>query len=498
METNRNVYLSMEETMVRLDLNRPGVYRLVKHGKLTGQKFGRTLRFGPAEVDSCAEELTSSRNRLREVLVNWSDFFASRLDNGRSAVRGDDETEQKSCETVADLGERILRDAIAQGAGSVFFVPTLAGLRLLHRNGTTREITCFEDCLSGELIAWLKSLAGNAADVSPLNALPDAANPVGDPGGNMPSGLFRNAMFSRTWEGSVHRFRIQENTTLTGSYYRIDVPVDFEAMNLELPGCTPDQVTRLQNVFSQRPGLLLYSGTDTLACENDCMYLAHFWARLGNLVVCIGQRYGFQSERLLHLRYGGGAGNDFETVWQAALDLRPDVLVIDELADTARFRALLEAANQATGVLAPIRSVGRNDVLRKLHSFDFDSSTLSRTLLGGIERVDLRKLCRKCAGRRLLEADELNILKTEPGTEAGIPVGCASCRKGYDGRIAAYGIWSVDEKLMNWIAESKGTNPPPGPDEDRLYVPLRKAVLSREVTPEEALIHAAGACRNKN
>jgi len=487
METHPDEFLSMEETMTRLDLDRPDVYRLVKQGKLTGRKIGRTLRFGPEEVVSCAAELDSGRRLLREALDNWSCFFTSRLDSGRTGVSAENEPEPESCKTVAELGECILRDAVDHGAGSVYFIPTLAGMRLLHRDGTNQELACFEDCLSRELVAWLETLT---ADASGPGDDPDAAKPAGDPAGDLRSGLVRDAMFSRTWDGRILRFRFLEISTRPGPFYRIDVPVDFEATNLRVLGCTTDQVTLLQNVFSRRPGLLLYTGTDTTAFENDCMYLAHEWAMMGNLVVCVGRGFGFQSERLIHLRYSGGDGNTFDAVWQAALDLRPDILVVDELSDTARLRALLEAVNQAIGVFAPIRSLGRNDALRKLHSFEFDAAALSSALLGGIERVELRKLCGKCTGRRLLEADEAAIFRTEPGTEAGVPVGCASCRNGYVGRTAAYGLWSVDGRLMNWIADPDGSNPPPGPDEERLFLPLRKSVLSREVTPEEALMYA--------
>ena len=113
-------------------------------------------------------------------------------------------------------------------------------------------------------------------------------------------------------------------------------------------------------------------------------------------MVCLDHRIRYRAEQLVQLELRDEAGSDFKTLWQAALDMSPDVVVLDEVRDADQAQALLEGVRSGAVVLAQVRAGNMIEAVQKLIDFEIDRAALGRALLGGIDKAVVRRLCPQC------------------------------------------------------------------------------------------------------
>ena len=458
-------FFSLDEAIEQLGLSRPEIYRRVQDEALKGEKSDRCLRFAVEEIERYAEVLEQERGLLQGAIDRWLAFFAGRLADHPWAVI-EDVADKPVAEQVAELGERILQDALGEGARDVYFDPLGAGLRLLYSVGRCQEVARFDACLTEPLGAWLKG----------LTALEEAVPE------RLGEGLAR-----KTWGETSCQLRLTEVPTTLGSHFHLHLFTDYEGTRLEDLGYMPEQAERLRREFGARPGLFLLVGSGGPEDERNRLVLARNWADAGRLVVCLDHRIRYRAEQLVQLELRDGAGPDFKTLWQAALDMSPDVVVLDEVRDADQAQALLEGVQSGAMVLVQMRAGNMIEAVQRLLDFEIDRTSLGRVLLGGVYKAVVRRLCPQCARRRPLREDELARLGAEVGDEVGIPVGCSACGNGYVVRRSVYGLWPADAKLAAWVADPQVDPPLPPIGPESLTAALRRTVLDGEATPEEAL-----------
>ncbi len=458
-------FFSLDEAVDKLGLSRPEIYRRVQDKALKGEKSDRNLCFDLEEIERYAEVLRQERDLLQEAIDRWLAFFAGRLAD-RPGVVIEDVADKPAAEQVAEIGERILQDALGEGARDVYFDPLYAGLRLLYSVEHCREMARFEDCLTEPLGTWLKGLTVLA------EAAPD----------QLSEGLAR-----KTWGEVGCQLRLTEVPSTLGSHFHLHLFTDYEGTRLEDLGYMPEQAERLRREFGARPGLFLLVGSGGPEDERHRLVLARDWADAGRLVVCLDHRVGYRAEQLVQLELRDGAIPDFKTLWQAALDMSPDVVVLDEVRDVDQAQALLEGVRSGAVVLAQMRAGSMIEAVQKLLEFEIDRAALSRVLLGGTDKAVVRRLCPQCTRRRPLQDEEAARLNAAVGDEVGTPVGCSACGNGFVGRRPVYGLWLADAELAAWIGDPQAAPPLPPTGPESLTAALRRAVLDGEATPEEAL-----------
>ncbi|MYF91837.1 MAG: hypothetical protein F4184_06930 [Gemmatimonadetes bacterium] len=458
-------FFSLDEAVDKLGLSRPEIYRRVQDEALKGEKSDRCLRFAVEEIERYAAVLEQERDLLQKSIDRWLAFFAERLADYPWAVI-EDVADKPVTEQMAELGERILQDALGEGAQDVYFDPLDAGLRLLYSVGRCQEVARFDACLTAPLETWLKGLAVLE------EAVPE----------RLGEGLIR-----KTWGETGCQLRVPEVPTTLGSHFHLHLFTDYEGTSLEDLGYMPEQAECLRREFGARPGLFLLIGSGVPEDERNRLVLARNWADAGRLVVCLDHRIRYRAEQLVQLELRDEAGPDFKTLWQAALDMSPDVVVLDEVRDADQAQALLEGVQSGTMVLVQVRAGNMIEAVQKLLDFEIDRAALGRALLGGVDKAVVRRLCPQCARRRPLRDDELARLGLAVGDGVGTPVGCSACGDGYVGRRSVYGLWLADTELAAWVADPQIDSPLPPIGPESLTEVLRRAVLDGEATPEEAL-----------
>ena len=349
MAQKQGGFLSLDDAVKKLGLTRPEIYRRVGDKVLMGEKRGRSLCFESEEIRRYSDVLEQERGQVQEAVDRWLSHFAGRLKN-RSWADLQDVAGRPVGEQVAEIGERILQDALGEGARDVYFDPLYAGSRLLYSAGRCREVARLDACLSEPLGSWLRGM------ISP-----------GDSGREQREGMAR-----KTWGEAGCQLRLTEVSTSLGSHFHLHFFTDYEGADLGSLGYTPLQAEHLRRGFEGRPGLFLVVGSGVPEDERHRLVLAKEWADSGRLVVCLDHRTGYRGDQLVQLEVGNGTGSEFQTVWQVALDMSPDVLVVDEVRDAEQANALLEGVRSGAVVLAQVRASGMADAVRKLLDLEID------------------------------------------------------------------------------------------------------------------------------
>ena len=262
-------------------------------------------------------------------------------------------------------------------------------------------------------------------------------------------------------------------------------------------GYSAEQAEALRGLLTGRPGLLLVAGAADLAGDRHRLALTREWTALGRLVVSLERRMHYRSELLVQLEFGKEGGLGFDAVAALALDMSPDVLLVDEVRDAAQAKALLEAVGAGALVVADIQAPSAVEALLQLVALGLSKDSLARMLLGVVERVAVRRLCPHCRTARPMSADEAELLGVSPPAEVHDKGGCGVCADGFLGKRTLYALWIADDELRERIR----TVEPPGEPlvEWRGRNPLslrhaaREAVLAGEVALADARSLLRGA-----
>lgn len=465
MDRPQGGFVSLDEAVEMLGLSRPEIYRRVQDSTLKGEKVDRRLWFLPDEVSRYAGELEEDRRRLKEVVEKWLSFFAGRLENHSWAVTTD-VGGKDTAEQVAEVGERVLQDALRAGARDVHLDPLHEGMRLLYNVGRCREAARFEACLKEPLVAWLTGLT----DLSEGGA----------------SGI-REGLLTRSWVEPACQMRLTEIPTALGSHFHIHLFTGCENSSLENLGYTSDQAKRIRQDFVSRPGLILQIGSGTPEDDRNRITLAREWAESGRLVVCIDHRPGFRAEQLIQLDLRNTEESGAGDLWRTAFRMSPHVLVVDEVRDAVEASALVEGVRGGAVVLAHVSAGNLPEAMRKLTEFEIDGTAVGRAFLGAVEKAVVRRLCAKCSRRRPIDPDEAERIGIEEGIRVGMPVGCRACGDGFSGSRQVYGLWTAGPEIAAWIGGSRDYPPPQQDGPGSLTESLREAVRDGEATPDEVI-----------
>lgn len=450
-------YYALDEAAERLKLQRAEVYRRVVDGALKGEKRERRLHFAESELARYEKLVADEGQAMREALQTALALFAGRLEARGQLGELPEIAPENTDAQVAELGRRILRDALLDAVPDLYFDPLYDGMRLLAGpEGNRRELARFPAALAKKLGEW-------GAKLAPLPA----------------EGAIREALGQQECEGQKYQFRLKAVPTLLGQLLHLHFFLDHSESGLAHLGYLPAQIEALGEMLSGRAGLLVLAGPTGPASERHQLTLARRQCTEGSLVVSLQRRVQYREELLVQLDLGQGANADFASVWRTALDMRPNAIVVEDVSAGAEVDALLQGVNAGTVVVAQANTHSARDALLHLLGTDIDAASFARSVLGIVEIVALRRLCPHCRQSRVAEGAAAECL----GSDAlvGVASGCEKCGDGYLGHRSLFSMWS-SELIVPWIPTAKeGASFPSAAAEIGFAAAARQAVLDLEV-----------------
>ncbi len=465
-QPHESATLGVAEVMVRLSLSRAQVYRLVKDGILKASKQDALLQFSDCDVAEAAADLAVHRERIAVLL---------RLFTAILVEHGIDDLPEICVEGIesgmGEVANMLLLVSMAARASDLYVMPIEDGDRLLLRNGDKlREIVRVERDLGNLLKEKLKALASL---------------------GDGETGSTSAAIFRHTGENLSAQVRVSVLQTLAGEHLQLQFFHSGEVQTLECLGYTPIQSKELRGLLSGKPGLLVLAGSHDRIVQQHRLALADYMGAKGKLIVSIDRALNYQSESIVHLDGSHDENTDGVELWQAAMRLGPDVVMVDRVASGVQVESLIGALAAGTAVLVQSPAATSVAALRHLFEVGFGRRELARYLLAVSECNLVPQLCLDCRAQRTITLDEANFLRAPTTAKVYVAAGCDHCVDGARGSRAVWGLVVGDEAMaLDFDTEEAlpaETAIDPLSSDLSLASALRACVLAGDVDIEQAI-----------
>ncbi len=166
------------------------------------------------------------------------------------------------------------------------------------------------------------------------------------------------------------------------------------------------------------------------------------------------------------------AGLTFATALRSFLRADPDVIMVGEMRDRETAGIAVEASLTGHLVFSTLHTNSAPETVVRLLDMGIDPYSFADALLGVLAQRLVRTLCSKCRVPRQLDAEEVELLRTEYGSAAlfdalkvvpGYRVnsarqgGCNDCNSlGYRGRVAVHELLVASDEIRALVSKRSG------------------------------------------
>jgi type IV pilus assembly protein PilB len=318
--------------------------------------------------------------------------------------------------TGAALLNHLLLRIVQQKYASLALQPLGDQVLILARGaGQASELGRLQATYYGQLTARIRKLAKLPAD----------------------AGFSSSGILNFLWQGKRIPFQAILLAGDGGDYVtlklQISAPRLEELADLAL---SPEKFRDLKELVAFEEGLVLIAQRDADercrlidlvldSCDTD-----------GKVVLLVGDRLGRGKKQFPRIPTGPGLCDGSAGTISAALEHEPDLLVIDDVSETAAFIAASKAVLRGKRVLAGLAHGSKGGVQKQLLYLHQKNFLVPSQLKGVISCKGVLLLCPHCKERYQPGAGELAALRLPPHRgEYFRPRGCPACdHTGYSGR----------------------------------------------------------------
>lgn len=253
----------------------------------------------------------------------------------------------------------------------------------------------------------------------------------------------------------------------------------------------------LRWMVEQPQGLVVVAGP-TGSGKTTTIYSALLRLREDEInIVTIEDPIEYTIEGLTQVQVNDAAGVSFATAIRHFLRQDPDVIVVGETRDPVTASTTVEAALTGHLVFTSLHANDAVGAIVRLREMGVESFLLAHTVIGVVSQRLLRRTCPHCRQPTQYHPDMIRPLGLFDDDESTGPftfqkgAGCLNCNfQGYRGRVAAFDVLRVDERLRPIIASAPSMQEVErAARESGLLVPMREMcrhLLSSGITtPEE-------------
>lgn len=372
--------------------------------------------------------------------LDSGEFDDLEIQSGEEGARDDDGTEGIDETPVVRFVNKVLIDAIKQGASDIHFEPYEKDYRVRFRtDGILREMVKPPKTLSARLAARLKVMS--QMDISERRVPQD---------GRIQMKLSRNRAID---------FRVNTLPTLFGEkiVLRILDPSSAQ-MGIDALGYDEDQKEMYLKALSQPQGMILVTGP-TGSGKTVSLYT-------GLNILNDPQRNISTAEDPVEINMAGinqvhvnpKVGLNFAEALRSFLRQDPDIIMVGEIRDLETAEIAIKAAQTGHLVLSTLHTNSAAETVTRMLNMGVPAFNLATSVSLIIAQRLARRLCKECCApaddiphKALLELgfseemlENATIMK---------PVGCANCVDGYKGRLGVYEVVRITPEIAQLIME---------------------------------------------
>lgn len=351
---------------------------------------------------------------------------------------GDEDTSSVDETPIVRFVNKVLLDAIKQGASDIHFEPYEKDYRVRFRtDGVLQEVVKPPRNLAPRLSARLKVMS--QMDISERRMPQD---------GRIQMKLSRNRAID---------FRVNTLPTLFGEkiVLRILDPTSAQ-MGIDALGYEEDQKELYMRALHQPQGMILVTGP-TGSGKTVSLYT-------GLNILNEPERNISTAEDPVEINLSGinqvhvnaKVGLNFAEALRSFLRQDPDIIMVGEIRDLETAEIAIKAAQTGHLVLSTLHTNSAAETITRLLNMGVPAFNLATSVSLVIAQRLGRRLCKECK----TPADELprEVLQAEGFTDEMLQtatimkaVGCGACKDGYKGRVGIYEVVRITPEIADLI-----------------------------------------------
>jgi type IV pilus assembly protein PilB len=390
-------------------------------------------------------EWIEAQDSLSDGLSDLDDLNASDLDDidissGDESNEADESSDSLDETPIVRFVNKVLIDAIKQGASDIHFEPYEKTYRVRFRtDGVLQEVVKPPRNLAPRLSARLKVMS--QMDISERRMPQD---------GRIQMKLSRNRAID---------FRVNSLPTLFGGkiVLRILDPSSAQ-MGIDALGYEPEQKDMYMKVLNQPQGMILVTGP-TGSGKTVSLYT-------GLNILNTAERNISTAEDPVEINLEGvnqvhvnpKVGLNFAEALRSFLRQDPDIIMVGEIRDLETAEIAIKAAQTGHLVLSTLHTNSASETITRLLNMGVPAFNVASSVDLIIAQRLARRLCQHCS---VPASDIPHDTLIEQGfteemlAEATIlhAVGCDACNNGYKGRVGIYEVVKITPSIARIIME---------------------------------------------
>jgi len=399
-----------------------------------------------SEIDNSISKLYKSSARPSEPAQSVPVSSFESMDKSMAQPKTSADTQYKTLKmdasrtSVVEIVNRVLTDAVQEGASDIHVEPHEGELRIRYRvDGLLRDTVAFPKAMKGAITTRLKLLGG--MDIAE-HRLP------------------QDGRFKFMHKSTPIDLRMSSTPITTGEKLVLRI-LDSSSLLLKFEdlGLVHDSLRLIKDVLRQAYGLMLVTGP-TGSGKTTTLYTSlNFINSPEKNIVTIEDPVEYQIEGINQIQTKHSIGLTFATGLRSVLRQDPDVIMIGEIRDLETLENAVKASLTGHMVLSTIHTNNAPSVIPRLMHMGLEPYLISSCLSLIIAQRLCRKICENCKDKLELPPQTIEGLEKRSGISMkGVTFyrgkGCSVCKgSGYKGRTGIYEILNVTPRVRKLILE---------------------------------------------
>lgn len=375
--------------------------------------------YGQAEVNSALEEYAKEKE---SQIVEQEDLYSEDVNNS----------------PIVQLVKGMIEQAVRQRASDIHIEPMERQVRIRYRiDGALYEKATYNIRLLPAMVARVKIIGG--MDISEKRKPQD---------GRITQVVDRREFDIRvsilpTVYGEKIVMRLTSKNALTKEKSQL--------------GLSPEELKKFDHILQNPHGILLVTGP-TGSGKSTTLYTALSELNKEDVnIITVEDPVEANIDGINQVQVNNKANLTFASALRSILRQDPDIIMIGEIRDQETATIAVQASITGHLVVSTLHTNSAASTITRLEDMGIEPYLIADSTIGVIAQRLVRRLCPECKKAKKADADELEMLMMEPGTDLTIyePCGCPRCDgTGFRGRIGVYEIMEVTPSLKTIISKS--------------------------------------------
>jgi type IV pilus assembly protein PilB len=388
--------------------------------------------------------LTSQEESLGDTLGGLDDEGLSDIDVGNTEQTENEGGSEADEAPIVKFINKILLEAIRQGASDIHFEPYEKSYRIRFRtDGILKEVQKPPSNLATRLAARLKVMS--QMDISERRIPQD---------GRIKLRISRSKSID---------FRVNTLPTLFGEKIVLRILDSASAkMGIDALGYEDEQKKLFMNALNQPQGMILVTGP-TGSGKTVSLYTGLNILNTSERNISTAEDpVEINLEGINQVQVNNRVGLTFAESLRSFLRQDPDIVMVGEIRDLETAEIAIKAAQTGHLVLSTLHTNSAAETLTRLMNMGVATFNVATTVSLIIAQRLARRLCGHCRIPRDKIPEEVMLEEGLSEENIGIPRqewqifkanGCPKCQQGYKGRVGVYEVVRITPKISHLIME---------------------------------------------